>query len=214
MAVLVRRRAVARAELGQREEAAADFRRLFDEDEGDHGSGYALALLSLAIGDGKGCREACSRLLARAKVLHSDVGRLHAVGAAILAPDGGPDPEEAVRQARNITAFGGVGALGAALYRAGKVGEAILQLNKARLYYPAGQIRLLGGMPQDFLFLAMAYRDAGLEAMATQSLAKAEEQIASENSAGSSLLGDRLEWQDRLWRELLLREARDHLRKK
>ena len=132
--------------------------------------------------------------------------------ASNLAPGGGPDVEEVLKAARRNRLFGSNGALGAALYRAGRSAEAILRLNRARLDYPGQQVRLVGGTPQDFLFLAMAYHDGGLAPLAAQSLKKAEEQIAGELASGNSVLGRPLEWHDRLLREMLLQEVRSHLK--
>ncbi len=213
---LHRMRAEARAELGRYEASAEDFDRVIEEDPGDFRSLGSRALLALALGDGAGYRRECGRLLERARGSKDSSLIRHAVLASILASGAAPDPEELLGLAKGAGALPlekSPGDFGSALFRAGKPREAILQLTLARFYYPEGQPTLLGGTTQNLLFLAMAYRDAGLEMLAGRTLEKAEGGIAEELRSGKSSYGAKLRWQDRLRREILLEEARARLGK-
>jgi WD40 repeat protein/predicted Ser/Thr protein kinase/tetratricopeptide (TPR) repeat protein len=209
----LRQRAEARAELGRWKDAAEDFDRVIEADPADYRPTYSGAILSLVLKDDAGYRRTCGRLLEMAESREFNRLGVMTLRACVLDPRGGPDPERAMRIATKRSGFEYLGLLGAALYRSGKMSLAILQLNKARLYYPEGQVKLIGGTSQDLLFLAMAYRDAGLESLATGALEKAEKMIAGELESGISADGDKLAWQDRLQREILLEEARGRLKK-
>jgi WD40 repeat protein len=211
------KRARAGVELGRLGLAARDYRDAFQQDPRDHEAGYRCVLLSLAAGDEGEARQACCGLVALSA--KSDLYQVMkcAVRACLLVPQGASDLEEAVRLARKtrdqFPSADSLGALGAALYRAGKLDEATIVLNAARLYHPKGAPQLPSGNIQDQAFLAMAFHDAGLEEWAAEALARAERWTRETIDSGKQRSGADLTWDEKIWLETLVKQARAHLGK-
>jgi WD40 repeat protein/serine/threonine protein kinase len=141
-------------------EAADDFTRAFEVNPDQDMAGYKSALMRLQAGDTEGYRKFCPLLLERAdKVLsHGQANNL--VWACVLAPGAVDDPkrlvqrmEKAIGQAPGPHIY--LNTLGGALYRAGRHGDAVRRLSEG--IAANGK----GGVPQDWLFLAMAHHHLG-----------------------------------------------------
>jgi hypothetical protein len=206
-----KRRARALAELGKWQASARAYGEVFEHDPGDYVAGYRSALLSLASKDETAYEGTCRRLLERSPDSDNWRHMLHTVYACTLAPDSIPDPEKVVELAKRVTARemtnDTAGALGAALFRAGRLDAAIVQLNVARLYYPEGKRQLLGGTYQDHLFLALSYGACGLKKQASLLLEKAKTWIDEGHRTGRDRGGEEILWPERLRREILLEAA-------
>jgi hypothetical protein len=138
--------------------AAADFGQAIHHLPEDLSIRYGHVLSLLALGDEAGVRRACSVLLDR---FGSSIGSLTPNKVAwycVLAPDAVTDREVPVRLAELAAGEAPeaqkpmyLKTLGAALYRAGRLQEAISRLEEG--------IRLRGGgsFPQDWTFLALAH---------------------------------------------------------
>jgi WD40 repeat protein/tetratricopeptide (TPR) repeat protein len=124
--------------------------------------GYRQALTCLKLGDAKGYREVCARLLqdagpAPSPGLAHTVTWVCALGADAVANYTQPIAlaELALRQAPPAAKPQALLALGAILYRAGRFKEAIARLNEG---IAAGQGE---GTMHDWVFLAMAHHRSG-----------------------------------------------------
>ena len=147
---------------GQWERAAVAYGEAIEGDPDDHNLRYHHLIALLKVGDVRGYRRAASELLARLSeaALIDDAPRV--VGHLVLAPEAIADPEKLVRLAESALSTHPedakpimLNALGAALYRAGRLDESIRRLEES--------VRIGGGegIPQDWAFLAMVHHGLG-----------------------------------------------------
>jgi WD40 repeat protein/serine/threonine protein kinase/tetratricopeptide (TPR) repeat protein len=203
--VLYGRRGNAHAELGQFEQAAADFTRGLEIAPDHLGLWHHRAILYLSAGDSAGYQGACKIMLQRCP-RSRDPNSM--AWMCTLAPDAVADPTLPVQLAKEALLarpgdYASLNTLGAALYRSGEYSAAIEQLNEARK--KSGK----GGSAFDWLFLAMAHQRTGQTAQARQSLDKAVQTInraALEQTEGAAPAAA-LSWNERLELQILRREA-------
>jgi tetratricopeptide (TPR) repeat protein len=217
------RRAEARAELGQWEQARANDEQAIALGAGGRALSDHLALVQLALGNRAAYRAASDRLLDRLGPApgESEVNRI--AKALVLMPGAAPALErlEALLQ-KAVTAQPDSrearSNLGALLYRAGRYPEALERLSKVATDEDEEvevQTRAYAG-----LFLAMCHRRLGHEAAARQALAAAirlsEQAIQPKPAVGESQwvawpyprwTGAPPPWWERLPLQLLRREA-------
>jgi WD40 repeat protein/tetratricopeptide (TPR) repeat protein len=170
-------RAEARAQQGRYDLAAADYAKSIRLQFSPAGAWAKLAIACLANGDLKGYLRACREIVpAKDADAHgseedpsdsfehagSSFSPVTSILAFVLRPDGASDWKAVVRlveeddEAEDLDeGFRVHTYLGAALYRAGRVQEAVRELNKA-----VGQNRD-GGSGLDWVFLAMAHHRLG-----------------------------------------------------
>jgi WD40 repeat protein/tRNA A-37 threonylcarbamoyl transferase component Bud32 len=142
--------------------ASESFGRAVEREPANLHLRYHHVLSLLESGDLVGYRRACASIVARFGTA-SDPDLAHEVAwDCVLAADAVDDREIPVRLARTaLASFSGNmkhfahNTLGAALYRAGRFAESIIQLNQS-IEVTGG-----GGYPQDWVYLAMAHHRLG-----------------------------------------------------
>jgi hypothetical protein len=117
-------------------------------------------LFARALGDDTAYREACRQLVERYDLAHASPQAANAIAwSCALGPGGIGDYDPLVRLSERATASwpatNRLNTLGAILYRAGRVEEAVRQLDRSVAAHGAG------GTPYDALFLAMAHHRLG-----------------------------------------------------
>jgi uncharacterized protein HemY len=122
-----------------------------------------------------------------------------------LAPGAVPDPKRLVERMEKEFKTGPApwqyfGTLGAALYRAGRFDDAVGRLEEAI------KLQGKGGVPQDWLFLAMAHHRLGHAAQARKWLDQTARAIAQADPKKSAP-GAGSDWAERIEIHLLHREA-------
>jgi predicted Zn-dependent protease len=186
------RRGIAHAELGQWEQAALDFRHA-SEQQPDNASLWSFqAVAQLAAGDTSGYQRSCATMLDRFSRSENPFDAYGAVSPCVAAPDAVTDAAQLVALAERVR-VGRTGLVGAALYRAGRLEEAVQRLTE-----PGAAQQSVG--PVGWLFLAMAHARLGHAAEARQWLATAAARIEERLQGGSS-------WQVRVLLQHLRREA-------
>jgi WD40 repeat protein/Tfp pilus assembly protein PilF len=152
-------RAGAHAEWGNWDEAERDFAQALRMGA-PFSAWHQCALVRLKRQDTQGYRDLCTRLLARADRVTKPQDLNTIVWTCALGPDGVAEPARLVELQEKITRaaprnYALANTLGAALYRAGRLQEAVKQFEVA--------VRLhgRGGFPGDWLFLAMAHHRLG-----------------------------------------------------
>jgi tetratricopeptide (TPR) repeat protein len=210
---LYSRRGRAHAEAGDWAAAAADFARAIQLEPDDVPLRHAQALAELAGGDLRGGRRDYAALLDRA----GEGGHPEEAGRAVwwcaVLPEAATDPARLVAVAERAVAADPDNprlfpALGAALYRGGRLLEAVQRLTSA-------EGATLGGAttgwltPEvetgSWLFLAMAHARLGHTAEARQWLAKASAQI--DEMLGRKPWERAYPWDSRLFFQRLQAEA-------
>jgi tetratricopeptide (TPR) repeat protein len=186
-------------------EAADDFKRIADLDPEHQSAGYMTALLHLGAGDTAGYRKHCQVLLEQALKTRNPAQANNLVWACTLAPGAVPDPKPLVERMEKEFQTGPApwwyfSTLGAALYRAERFDDAVRRIEEGI------ELQGKGGMPQEWLFLAMAHQRLGHAAQARKWLDQTRRAIEPGDpkkpapGAGSS-------WSDRIEIQLLRREA-------
>jgi WD40 repeat protein/tetratricopeptide (TPR) repeat protein/tRNA A-37 threonylcarbamoyl transferase component Bud32 len=189
----------ARAELGQWDEAAADYRLVLERGCDDPDVWFGHALLCLATGDSVGHRRACEALLRGARAGNPYTAQ-QAVRACVVGPSLVGDPACVLQLAEQATGVcppdsTRADLVGAALYRAGRAKEALRRFQE--VYEPSGQ----GGTAGDALFQAMALYAVG-HAGAADTLG------SNTGGRGADPDSPSLTWEQRLELRLLRRQAR------
>jgi tetratricopeptide (TPR) repeat protein len=208
------RRGLAHDQLGRPNDAATDYANALGLGKGLDLSGRLR--LQLRLGDLPGYRESCRiqlEQLARDQDGRESNADLSATNNAsydcALGPDAVTDFARVVRLAEGTVeknphpSF--LNTLGAVLYRSGRFREAIRQLNRSREHYPESD-----GIPQDWLFLAMAHHRLGEKKAARKWLERASgwvDQSPLRRSQGPAIEPP-ASWKVRLELQILLREAR------
>jgi WD40 repeat protein/Flp pilus assembly protein TadD/type II secretory pathway pseudopilin PulG/tRNA A-37 threonylcarbamoyl transferase component Bud32 len=210
------------ASLGQWDRAEADYAKA--EELGAYPSfRYGHALVRLAVNDVPGYRRACDKLLRRYEQTPNRDPAFYAAWACVLIPDAVADAarplqvaERALAQSPKTWAY--LLVRGAALYRAGRLEEAVKQLQEA---LAARQAEQASGQRSDDKvrnpFLDCAY-DLLLLTMAQQRLGNAHEARQALNQAiqwieqpppKTKVVGNHpaYSWGSRLTHQLLRREA-------
>jgi hypothetical protein len=210
---MLRFRGGAKAVLGLWGPAAEDYRTVFEHSERDHEAGYRAVLLSLAAGGEAAATRAACRLLAAARVATEDRAWEHAVRAGILVR--GVDLqvlfELATRSFAALPSVDASASLAAVVYRKGKPDAALVALQATRVYVDPDTRESFPGDVLDQAFLAMACHDLGMKAPAAAAIEKACLSNREAVETGRTWRRKRVDWEERLWRELLAREARIHL---
>ncbi|MCI0743225.1 MAG: protein kinase [Gemmataceae bacterium] len=200
---LIARKGRAHAELGQWDQAAADFEKATNFAADNYRYWYRHALVRLHLNDQDTYRRVSADMLARfgpatdpsaaqLAIWTSSLSAVpHTEGAKLV-----PIAERAVKEspqnhARLLT-------LGAALYRAGRFDDAVQKLDEAIKVWGKGDT------PWDWLFLAMAHHRLGQADLAKSNLDRAARWIDQRTSKGAS---GTLLWSNRLELALLRREA-------
>jgi Flp pilus assembly protein TadD len=162
-----------------RPEKAADLLdRILKRREATRPDHLDRALLWLHLGNPKRYRAACAKLLASYALAPSPSTAGAAAWQCVLGPNAVADAGAVVRLAEAALAAvsadqkpWALTALGAALYRAGRSGEAVARLKEA---IARGDGR---GRPQDWAFLAMAQQSLGESEAARQWLRKLADRL-------------------------------------
>jgi WD40 repeat protein len=154
------RRAYAHAGLGRWDKAATDYDRVIALKKDWPALCYHNALVQWQAGGAVKYRNACTHMVERfaGQTDHRDTA-VWLARASTLVPTAGTDPARAVRWAEKAVATKPNGTiyislLGAALYRAGRLKEAVLRIEAAIKVHNGGDFN-------DWLFLAMAHRRLG-----------------------------------------------------
>jgi Flp pilus assembly protein TadD len=166
------RRGRAYDELGEWPKAAVDYAKATELGVLDKSVWRQHVWLRLAIGDGDGYRQSCTRLLQQFGKTENPNEANSLAWTCVLAPNAVADPtlavqlaEKAVKSSPKTSAY--LNTLGAAHYRAGQYDRAIQRLNEAM------QAQGQGGTVEDWLFLALAHQKLGHADEAKQWLDKA-----------------------------------------
>jgi WD40 repeat protein/tetratricopeptide (TPR) repeat protein len=168
---------------------------------------YKLALVQLRNGDQAGYRKTCTELVSRFGQT-SDPWQAHwTAWICSVGPEALADRTVAIKLAEKAVAVDAgssdyLGALGLALYRAGRFKEAIAYLEKANTAYGRG------GLDTYWLLLALAHARLGQAEEAGRSLSKAKQKIEDElkkPTQGSTAKPN--PWYHQLRTELWLAEA-------
>jgi tetratricopeptide (TPR) repeat protein len=169
---------------------------------------YELALACLAAGDAPAYRATCAGLRKRFG-RSSDLYNGNSLAwICVLAPGGTDDPAWAIRLAHERVGTDPKGTgwtnahlntLGAALYRAGRFEEAIARLKDS---IEAGRG---DGLPQDWLFLAMAHARRGNAKQARKCLERATRDI--DRGVRNNAPGGLAPWTTRVEYRILRLEA-------
>jgi WD40 repeat protein len=200
------RRAMAFAELGRWDRAAADLAQATALGTANAGAWFDHARAYLALNDLPGYRRACARALDRfAGTGDSQLARDLAWVSA-LAPGTAPDPAVPVRLAEKQVrvqpeSAGALTALGAALYRAGRQEAALRRLEAATRRSPHG------GEPEAWLLLALARWCLERREEARQALARAQQAVERILPADARAPAPPVRWQQKLDLQVLRREA-------
>jgi tetratricopeptide (TPR) repeat protein len=215
----IERRGNAYGELGLWDQAAADFAKIAGPLAEDQNVIMGHNLLCIRAGDRAGYRAWCAKVLAQAAgAKDHDVANIAAWTCA-MAPDTVDDfqpvvklAERAVAGAPAATRLYYLNTLGAALCRNGQHQEALVQLRESI------RLRGQGGVPIDWLIMAMAYLHLGQPDEARQWLDKAipwvDEALqkpplalGSPVAPSSRYEAKLLTWNERLEMQLLRKEA-------
>jgi tetratricopeptide (TPR) repeat protein len=217
-------RARAYAELGQWEQARADYAQAVPQEGYDLLDGYRLALTQLRWGDVAGYRHTWKHLWERWEPTEDPSWAGLLVWTGALAPQPQADSDRLVTVAEKAVAGmpqnGDVlGILGSALYRAGRYDQAVQRGKEAQALHAAGKVgigflvpgfhegqalRAVGEAGVDTLLQAMAYYRLGQGKEARCCLAQAEQQQSQRET-----LGDDPPWEVRVAYDLLHREAEE-----
>jgi tetratricopeptide (TPR) repeat protein len=189
------RRATVHAELGHWEQAALDFRQA-SEQEPDNARLWSFhALAQLAGGDTSDYQRSCVAMLVRFGRSENPNEAYLVALTCVAAPDAVTDTAPLVALAERVK-VGRTGWVGAALYRAGRMGEAVQRLTE-----PGAAQQSVG--PVGWLFLAMAHARLGHPAEAQQWLAQATAWMDERLTRDPQSLG----WELRVLLRHLRREA-------
>jgi WD40 repeat protein len=195
----------AHAELEQWDQAAADYERAMAAGAAGEPVWRELALLQLACGQPAGYRQACAHLLDHFGQTNDPNTANNLAWACILGPDATANPEEIVhlaeRAVRANRTWVTLNTLGAALYRAGRLDEAVQRLTEADSRHEKQ------GSALDQVFLALAHHGRGDDARARACLAAADRLWKDESQASLASPA----WVVRLDFQLLRREAEAQL---
>jgi WD40 repeat protein len=164
------------------------------------------ALAHLGAGDAEGYRRVCDSVLRRFG-RSDDPDLANSVAwTCVLAPNAVTDPGRPVALAE--AAVGAdprnrdyLNTLGAALYRAGRFEDAVRRLNESV------QAHGHGGVPEDWLFLAMAHEHLGHAEEAHQWLDRAAKWLDEAQESNAAAGPPAPAWNERLGLTLLRREA-------
>jgi WD40 repeat protein/serine/threonine protein kinase/lipoprotein NlpI len=200
-------------ERGKWRQAADDFARAFELNlEKNTLAGYRSALALLQGGDAKGYRARCAALLERAVKEADAVAANNLVWACVVGPGAVDDPNLLVRRMEKVVrdwpgTWVYMNTLGAALYRARRDEDAVRRLSAGVAAHGKG------GLPQDWLFLAMAHHRLGMADEARKWLDRAA-RFLDRPDPRHPATGERDSWSDRIETQLLRREAEAELRRK
>jgi tetratricopeptide (TPR) repeat protein len=170
---------------------------------------YWLALAHLGAGDLPGYRRACAEMARRFGRDEDRETAFWLAWACALAPEALADASVLVRAGEKALApppdaFDSLNVLGAALYRAGRLEEAVRRLGEANAAYDLANARQRSPIVYTWLFQAMAHHALGHQKEAGEWLQKAvhwTDQVAEDKT----LLP--MPWNRRLTVRLLRREA-------
>jgi WD40 repeat protein/Tfp pilus assembly protein PilF len=200
-------RGLVHAESARWTESQADFQKAIKEGAEKGKSQHEVARLRLGIADIPNYRRACQSLAEQLADREAPATIQKAVWTCVLAPNTFPEYARLIERAEDTVDTHPKDALyhrtlGALLTRAGQYDTAIQRLNHAL------ELRGGEGQPQDWLFLAIAYQQAGHPDDAKKWLDRAVQGIRTVNGQNRA----RLEWQERLELLLLQREAEKLIR--
>src|SRR5262249_40572500 len=153
-------RAYIHAELGQWDQAAADFARAVELGADQAWVWSRHALLRLRSGDAAGYRRVCAGMLEHFGET-TDAGTANTVAwTCVLVPGAVADYKRVLRLAEKAVAglpgsWAHLGTLGSVLYRAGQLEAAVRRLEEAC------KLQGKGGTADEWLFLVMAHHRLG-----------------------------------------------------
>jgi WD40 repeat protein/tetratricopeptide (TPR) repeat protein len=184
-------------------EAADDFKRIADLDPEHQSAGYMTALLRLRAGDTAGYRQHCQVLVEHALKTRNPAQANNLVWACTLAPGAVHDPKPLVERMEKEFQTGSAPwwyfrTLGAALYRAERFDDAVRRIEEGI------KLQGKGGMPQEWLFLAMAHQRLGHAAQARKWL---DQTVRAIEQADPKKPAPDTGWSDRIEIQLLRREV-------
>jgi tetratricopeptide (TPR) repeat protein len=165
---------------------------------------YQLAIARLIAGDLPGYRAACTAMFERFKTAEDLLAANRLAYACIYAPDAVSDLPTLIHVCeRSVPALaGGERVVGAALYRAGRLEEALRRFEHAhKVFTPRAW---------DWLFLAMIHSGLGRTSEASRFLHQADQWIIEADRAPSGTETDRPRWNNLIEKPtilLLRREA-------
>jgi Flp pilus assembly protein TadD len=157
-----------------------------------------LAIARLIAGDLAGYRSACTAMLERFKTATDLLATNRLAYACIYAPESVPDMPTLIQVCeRSVQMFaGGERVVGAALYRAGRLEEALQRLEQAhKVFQPRAW---------DWLFLAMIHSRLGHTREAQRSLQQAEQWIVEADNAPSGTETEGARWSNLTERPTIL----------
>jgi WD40 repeat protein/serine/threonine protein kinase/tetratricopeptide (TPR) repeat protein len=202
------------AQLEQWDKAAADFAKAAELAPDNAFLLYERALAHLGANDADAYRKACAAALASPAALAKPINGHWIAWSCALYPGAVPDFAPAVQQAERAwkarpTEFQYLTTLGAVLYRAGHLEEALKRLNTAKdAYQPTDEVR--SSVLYTWLLLAMAHHRQGHAAQARKWLARAidasDEPVAVPNAQAPA---GPVPWNRKLSIRLLRREAEE-----
>jgi WD40 repeat protein/tetratricopeptide (TPR) repeat protein len=197
-------RGLAHAQFGQWDKASESFARAATFPDAPSEVWTHHALLRMHLGDQKGYRAACARLVER----FSDNDPYAVFQTCALAPDAVTDLNRVVQLAEKEDASfencHSLATLGGLLYRAGRFKEAVAKLTKStEMQYSQGDTE------RAWLYLAMAEHRLGRHNEAKQALRQAVQGLEkiSKAKAKAAAEDDRSFWVQRLELQILRREA-------
>jgi tetratricopeptide (TPR) repeat protein len=200
-------RALCHVELRHWDKAAADYAALaqLQPDNVSHPNCQSAALL--AAGKRVEARRVCTRMLERFGTREDFTTLMGLAAACVRTPDVVSDREALLVVARRLSRIDPIGPryIGAALYRAGRWGEAVQRFEEsARTFTPRAW---------DWLFLAMAHQRLGHTTKARECFAQAQRWVAEAEKLPAGAEAGWGWWGQRVAVEQLTREAKALLKR-
>jgi tetratricopeptide (TPR) repeat protein len=188
------------AEMRQWQKAASDLAKATQLQKNNVPAWYRRGVLCLELRDLKAYRQVCEAMLDSFSGALPEAARL-VIWTCVLGPDAEVESARLVELAEKLASQNAKSrslqtTLGAALYRAGRFKEAVIQLDKAT-DLPADPFQ---AVEYTWFFLAMAHQRLGHAEEGRKWLEKAQKQMESTNTAEQP-------WNRRLTLQLLRHEA-------
>ncbi len=205
------------AQLGQHDEALADYSQAIERQPDNPVVWYFRAVLELQRDDPSEYRQACARMLERFEHSPSNDVVFWISWTCVLAPESLADWTKLLEQAEKAHAADGqsydtINQLGCVLYRAGRFPEAAMRLAEADAVFTQSPSKR-SAIIYNWFFLAMVHHRLGHTGEAASWLEKAQREI-DEASPAATQDSTTNTWNRRLTLQLLRREAEELLQNK